>query len=306
MNLTAAPGGVAFDNVNDRFYINTSGLPLANSMTTSFTVLMIRRKTDATLRNSAHWGSSDVGNDTTRLAGYMPWSDGIVYLEFGGSSGNNQLSVSGLNVAGMQKWAFTGGTKGLQIYLDGALKGSKSTAITRVTSPDFSINGSVPSGHGGDLQDVYFFAALDAEWTPSMIAEWTVDPWLMFEPRASLMMSGSAAPIVGSAVFGTKTTVTATRAIAFGLDDNTNIHSESGKFKVFGDVEFTGDLEVSGDVSVTGTATLPLLTGPFIGNQASGDFTIATGQYGLHGKRLTLTTTQRGTLQGTGRLVISG
>lgn len=47
------------------------------------------------------------------------------------------------------------------------------------------------------------------------------------------------------------------------------------------------------------------IAAPFTGAQATGSFTIADGQFGLQGKRLTLTTTQRGTLEGTGRLVIS-
>lgn len=46
------------------------------------------------------------------------------------------------------------------------------------------------------------------------------------------------------------------------------------------------------------------VSAPFIGNQTPGSFTIATDQFGLQGKRLTLTTTQRGTIQGTGRLSI--
>ena len=45
---------------------------------------------------------------------------------------------------------------------------------------------------------------------------------------------------------------------------------------------------------------------PVIGDQASGAFTIATGQFGIHGKRLILTGSQRATLQGTGQLVIVG
>lgn len=45
---------------------------------------------------------------------------------------------------------------------------------------------------------------------------------------------------------------------------------------------------------------------PFTGNQAPGSFTIATEQFGLHGFRLKLTSTQRGTIAGTGRLIISG
>lgn len=46
--------------------------------------------------------------------------------------------------------------------------------------------------------------------------------------------------LVGSTVFGVNTTVTATRAFAVGLDGNSNVHSDSGVFKIFGDLEVTG------------------------------------------------------------------
>lgn len=52
----------------------------------------------------------------------------------------------------------------------------------------------------------------------------------------------------GSAVFGVTTTVTAPRAVAFGLDGNTNVHATSGVCKIFGDLEVTGDLDVTGGV----------------------------------------------------------
>ena len=55
-----------------------------------------------------------------------------------------------------------------------------------------------------------------------------------------MAMAGTA-QIVGSAVFGVTTTVTAPRAIAFGLDDNVNVHHEAGWFKVFGNMEVTGE-----------------------------------------------------------------
>lgn len=45
---------------------------------------------------------------------------------------------------------------------------------------------------------------------------------------------------------------------------------------------------------------------PFTGNQAPGSFTVATGQFALHGKRLELTGSQRATLEGTGRLIVCG
>jgi hypothetical protein len=48
------------------------------------------------------------------------------------------------------------------------------------------------------------------------------------------------------------------------------------------------------------------VSAPFTGSQAPGSFTIADGQFGLHGKRLTLTGVQRATVEGSGRLTICG
>jgi hypothetical protein len=64
-------------------------------------------------------------------------------------------------------------------------------------------------------------------------------------------------PIIGSAVFGVTTTVTATRAIAFGLDNAVNVHGTAGMFKVFGDMEVTGSFasgtSLSDDLDGLGT-----------------------------------------------------
>jgi hypothetical protein len=57
----------------------------------------------------------------------------------------------------------------------------------------------------------------------------------------------------GSAVFGVTTTVQATRAIAFGLDNRVNVHDTPGMFKVFGDAWITGDLTVEGDLISSST-----------------------------------------------------
>lgn len=61
--------------------------------------------------------------------------------------------------------------------------------------------------------------------------------------------SAPAAVIQGSAVFGVNTTVTVTRAIAMGLDGNTNVHNTVGQHKVFGDMHVTGTLEVGGNLT---------------------------------------------------------
>lgn len=59
-------------------------------------------------------------------------------------------------------------------------------------------------------------------------------------PLRWTLTAAAEVPIQGSAVFGVNTTVKATRAVAFGLDGNTNVLSTAGKLKVFGDFEVTG------------------------------------------------------------------
>lgn len=61
--------------------------------------------------------------------------------------------------------------------------------------------------------------------------------------------------IDGSAVFGVNTTVTAPRAIAMGLDGNTNVHNTPGQHKVFGNMRVTGTLTVGGNL-IGGSAAL--------------------------------------------------
>lgn len=66
------------------------------------------------------------------------------------------------------------------------------------------------------------------------------------------MALAPTAEIRGSAVFGVKTTVVATRAIAFGLDNATHTHNEAGKLKVYGDFEVTGISTIPGIGNVAG------------------------------------------------------
>ena len=48
------------------------------------------------------------------------------------------------------------------------------------------------------------------------------------------------------------------------------------------------------------------VVGPYISVYATGSFTVATGKFGLQGKRMELVSTDRVTIEGTGRLIISG
>jgi hypothetical protein len=56
------------------------------------------------------------------------------------------------------------------------------------------------------------------------------------------MALAATEPVRGSFVAGEKTTVRGSRAAAFGLDGNTNVHDEEGKLKIFGNFEVTGEV----------------------------------------------------------------
>jgi hypothetical protein len=77
---------------------------------------------------------------------------------------------------------------------------------------------------------------------------------------SNTMLTLAAAPepltISGSAVFGVDGTVTATRAVLFSLDGETNVHSDAGVLKICGDLEVTGDTTFEGAVSVTDPGTV--------------------------------------------------
>ena len=77
---------------------------------------------------------------------------------------------------------------------------------------------------------------------------------------AYLALGDEPVTVTGSAVFGVNTTVSVTRAIACGLDGSTNVHSDIGKFKVFGKIHATETIQVE-DVSGT-TATSLIGIGP--------------------------------------------
>lgn len=71
----------------------------------------------------------------------------------------------------------------------------------------------------------------------------------------------TAAELRGSFVFGVNTTVTESRAVAFGLDGNTNTHAESSVLKVFGKASVTEYVELTEMSAPSGSAnTVRLFT----------------------------------------------
>ena len=141
------------------------------------TVCCIRRKRDSTARASALFGQ-DTGTSNVRCSAHVPFSDGIVYFDFGGTTGSNRVTVSGLSFAGnIERWVFAAGPKGMSIWRNGIKLTSSSTAVTRsTTTANFVINAGVTSPVTDEI-DVNFFMAINEQWDDAMIRAWSAAPY---------------------------------------------------------------------------------------------------------------------------------
>lgn len=129
LELTSAGTSEAIISANSR----SEWVPASN-----VTVSICYQKSDGTNRASQLCGV-DVG--LSGAAYYMnmhvPYSDGVVYWDLGGTGGANRCSVGGLTF-GADHFVFTSGTRGMEIWQNGILRASNANNPTRsvdVTHP---------------------------------------------------------------------------------------------------------------------------------------------------------------------------
>lgn len=122
---------VRFDAISDWVdFGDASWLP-----TSEITIVLWQRKTDTTLRASSAFGVHDI-SDATRCGAHLPYSDGVIYFDFGGqTSGTTRVTASGLSFdTDWHCWVFTIGSRGMEIWRDGAIVGSNTATPTRSSS----------------------------------------------------------------------------------------------------------------------------------------------------------------------------
>lgn len=127
-------GGSAFRPTSTGGYLilgTHDSIPLP---TTQVTIAMTYRKTDVTLRASVAFGLLEVSGVNGRIGVHLPYSDGLVYWDFGpGVEGTSRLSVNGLTF-GEDTWVFTAGPRGMEIWQNGIKRASNSGTSTRSPS----------------------------------------------------------------------------------------------------------------------------------------------------------------------------
>jgi hypothetical protein len=139
--------------------------------TTAQTILVIRKKIDTAIRQSALFGN--IPSLGQRCSAHVPWDDGVVYFDFGGAVAPNRVIWSGYTpTTNVEAWAFRAGPSGSSIWLDGIQKATQATAITRSAMTEvFWINNN--GGVAGDLQDTLFLALVPDEVPDALLAQFT-------------------------------------------------------------------------------------------------------------------------------------
>lgn len=145
--------------------------------TAACTVVMGYRKRDTTNRASAAFGVD--ATDAKRLQVHLPYSDGVVYWDFGGSaSGSSRLSVSGLTF-GNDLWAFTTGLRGMEIWQNGIRRANNAASPTRTASTEqWGLGQAVATN--SDRADYWYLSVYDRQLGTDEIASLQSDPWQIY------------------------------------------------------------------------------------------------------------------------------
>jgi hypothetical protein len=117
-----------------------------------------------------------------RAGGHVPYSDGVIYWDFGTSSSPNRLTWSGYSAStAIETWVFVAGSRGSAIYFNGLQKASQGTGISRTQSGEHV---GMNSGNGvstSEPNNMLFFGIFNAEWTAADVAQWHADPYALIE-----------------------------------------------------------------------------------------------------------------------------
>lgn len=137
--------------------------------TGDMTMLLVRGKLDTTLDSIffRHGSSGDFDI-------YLPFTDGVLYFDYGGTSSPHRLSKSGLSypASRIDYWVFTAGGAGSAVWQNGTKQASQGTAITRTGS-----NLTPFLAQSVESQDVNFWQINDSQWDDTLIASWFANPY---------------------------------------------------------------------------------------------------------------------------------
>lgn len=162
---------------------------LADSLvpTTNITVSLGYRKTDTTARLATAAGIDGV-TTTGRCNIHLPYSDNVVYWDFGGvTSGVSRITAASLTF-GDDAWSFVAGTGGMRIWQNGRQRATQSGTATRTV---FGANWTLGTGAGlgSDLADYKWVAMHNVPLDAERIQQLHAEPFALMAPQRRIFIS---------------------------------------------------------------------------------------------------------------------
>jgi hypothetical protein len=188
--IGASAKGMAFVStaLNGKYFLVLSNSGQVFTSTTECTVFMLRRHTDTTLRAATSFGFSISTSNRVLLS--APFSDGNAYWDFGSTDGTHRISAAwGTKDTNVHSLVLVAGAaKGREIWRNG-IKLAGNTSINAASSAGILADVSI----GGDLEENYLVGVVARAWSDSEIAEWSANPWGIFQEPRRLWLPGIAA-----------------------------------------------------------------------------------------------------------------
>lgn len=162
---------------------NPSWIPASN-----LTISLCYEKTDATNRNSI---ACSIGYGIDGLADainvHLPYSDGVVYFDFGGNDSSHRVSVGGLTF-GADHWVFSTGPRGQEIWQNGIKRASNANNPTRTPNlaHNWNLGGSEAGFTASDLCRFNMICMWDRQLLTEEIGMISADPYAPWEPVSAV------------------------------------------------------------------------------------------------------------------------
>ena len=143
---------------------------------------MLYEKADGTNRAACAFSINVSGNPTSLIVGQAPWSDGKAYFAYGGAGAGNIIGTASTITFGADRWVFSTGPRGMEIWQNGIKLASNSDNPTRTAdgAPPFVLGASSPSAIFSDIAHYNLFCMWARQLTADEILMVSFDPYMLW------------------------------------------------------------------------------------------------------------------------------
>jgi hypothetical protein len=242
--------GLEHDTTTDITYLESGNDQIVSL--SEVTILLKYRKTDGTNRSSSAFGFAS-GTAATRCMCSLPFSDGGIYWDFGGTSnGVSRARVLSGVTFGDDIWAVTSKESGgMRIIQNGMVLVSHAGGVTRSNaSGRFGLG--LGAGQASDLAKYGFVHVFNRNLSIDEIIELNINPYQLVRSDPTIFLIDTTGPILSSIASSSITDSAAD--ITWTTDEASDSVVEYGLTTDYGSSESNASLVTSHSISLSGLA----------------------------------------------------